>query len=47
MHIVLAHIVVIKINVYLFKLLREEHCDDDGTVESFSTILEEIMAEWL
>ena len=31
MHLVLAHI-VIKIDVFLFKLLREENCDDDGTV---------------
>ena len=44
MYIVLTHI-VIKINVYLFKLLREENCDDDGTVENFFTMLEYIMAE--
>ena len=41
MHIVFAHI-VIKTDVYLI-----ENCDDDGTVESFTTILEDIMAEWL
>ena len=45
--VVLMEIIMIKIDVYLFKLFREENCDDDGTVESFSTILEDIMAEWL
>ena len=47
MHIVLAHI-VIKTEVYLFRLFREENCDDDdGMVENFFTMLEDIMAEWL